>query len=76
LADHCQVFIAVYAGTREHHNDMNAPLEQELRYASILAAANSDSKVGSLTHSFYRYPARFGETFVREVVQNFSRAGK
>lgn len=54
---------------------MNAPLEQDLRYASILAAANSDSKVGSLTHPFYRYPARFGETFVREVVQNFSDPG-
>jgi hypothetical protein len=51
--------------------DMNFPAEQQLRYAPLVAAANSNAKVGGLTHSFYRYPARFGETFVREAIENF-----
>jgi len=54
---------------------MNIVVEHDLRYASLLAAANATTKVGTLTHSFYRYPARFGETFVREAVLNFSREG-
>jgi len=54
---------------------MNLPAEQDLRYVSLLAAANASTKVGSLTHSYYRYPARFGETFVREAVLNFSSPG-
>ena len=54
---------------------MNYPAEQDLQYVSLLAAANASTKVGSLTHGFYRYPARFGETFVREAVLNFSSEG-
>ena len=52
---------------------MNFPAELELRYLSLLAAANSTTKVGSFTHSLYRYPARFGESFVREAIENFSK---
>lgn len=55
---------------------MNFPVEQDLRYPSLLAAAGATTKVGTLTHSFYRYPARFGEMFVREAVQNFSSEGE
>jgi DNA modification methylase len=61
--------------TQQQAPKMNVAVEHDLRYASLLAAANSTTKVSSLTHSFYRYPARFGETFVREVVLNFSREG-
>jgi hypothetical protein len=55
---------------------MNFAAEHDLRYLSLLDAANASTKVGSLTHSFYRYPARFGETFVREAVRNFSNEGE
>jgi len=55
---------------------MNRAVEQDLRYTSLLAAAASSAKVGSFTHSFYRYPARFGEAFVREAILSFSREGE
>lgn len=55
---------------------MNAPAEVDLKYLSLLAAANLPTKVGSLTHPFYRYPARFGEAFVREAVECFSKPGQ
>ena len=54
---------------------MNAPAELDLRYLSLLAAANVPTKVATFTHQFYRYPARFGEVFVREAILNFSQAG-
>lgn len=54
---------------------MNAFAEPDFRYLSLLTAANSPSRVNSLTHRYYRYPARFGETFVREAIQNFSKPG-
>lgn len=54
---------------------MNIAAEHGLRYVGLLEAANSSAKVSSLTHSFYRYPARFGECFVREAVLNFSKPG-
>jgi DNA methylase len=55
---------------------MNPRLPNEMRYAALVGAAQAANKVSSLTHSFYRYPARFGETFVREAVQSFSREGE
>lgn len=54
---------------------MNPRATDEVRYAALVGAAQAADKVGSLTHSFYRYPARFGETFVREAIQSFSCEG-
>lgn len=54
---------------------MNPRVMDEVRYAALVGAAQAAGKVSSLTHSFYRYPARFGETFVREAVRSFSREG-
>jgi DNA modification methylase len=45
----------------------------DLRYLSLMAAANVRLKVSEYTHHYYRYPARFGESFVREAILNFSR---
>lgn len=45
------------------------------RYGGLLEAAALPARVSSLTHSFYRYPARFGERFVREAIASFSRRG-
>lgn len=36
---------------------------------------HSKTKVAGLTHSYYRYPARFPPEFVRESILNFSRPG-
>jgi len=36
---------------------------------------HSRTKVTGLTHSYYRYPARFPPEFVRESILNFSRPG-
>jgi len=55
---------------------MNAPGEFDFRYLSLQAAANLPARVGTLTHGFYRYPARFGEAFVREAVESFSKPGQ
>lgn len=54
---------------------MVAVVADDGRYASLLEAAAVPTRVSSLTHSFYRYPARFGERFVREAVASFSKGG-
>jgi DNA methylase len=51
---------------------MDFTTEHNPRYTALLDAANAPTKVGSYTHTFYRYPARFGESFVREAIENFS----
>lgn len=48
---------------------------EEVGYAALAQAAHDASKVGGLTHGFYRYPARFGEAFVREAVNKFTAPG-
>ncbi|MEO8024548.1 DNA methyltransferase [Polaromonas sp.] len=54
---------------------MSAVWRGDLRYEGLLEAAAAPSRVTSLTHGFYRYPARFGERFVREAIVSFSRRG-
>lgn len=54
---------------------MSAVMVGDLRYEGLLQAAAEPSRVNSLTHGFYRYPARFGERFVREAISSFSRRG-
>lgn len=41
----------------------------------MIAAARDGQPVNGLTHNFYRYPARFSPTFVRSVIQTFTRPG-
>ena len=41
----------------------------------VVAAARDLSPVSGLTHNFYRYPARFSPTFVRSVIDTFSKPG-
>lgn len=48
---------------------------KQLKYKFLSAAAEAPAKVGAMTHGFYRYPARFGEVFVREAIAQFSRKG-
>ena len=52
---------------------MNAATEFDHSYLSLLDAANTTEKVSGLTHGFYRYPARFGQTFVRAAIAGFSK---
>lgn len=54
---------------------MSAVAERDERYAALLEAAAERTKVNSLTHGFYRYPARFGELFVRQAISSFSSPG-
>ena len=41
----------------------------------IIWAAQDAAPVSGLTHSFYRYPARFSPVFVRSVIEAFSDPG-
>jgi DNA modification methylase len=40
-----------------------------------VAAASHAAPVATLTHRYYRYPARFSEVFAREAILHFSRMG-
>lgn len=42
---------------------------------SLLDILHSRNRVEGLTHSFYRYPARFAPELAREVISEFSREG-
>src|SRR5262245_20796539 len=41
--------------------------------ARFLEAIHSDAPSDGLTHSFYRYPARFSRPFARAAIQAFSQ---
>ena len=41
----------------------------------ILEAIYSDEAVAGLTHTFYRYPARFSPKFVKSLVEEFTEPG-
>ena len=48
---------------------------QELHCGGIFAAARDQSRVSGLTHSFYKYPARFSPQFVRAAIEQFTDHG-
>lgn len=43
--------------------------------AAIISAARDTTRVAGFTHNFYRYPARFSPTFVREALLALSEPG-
>ena len=45
------------------------------RVDAVLEAARDVSRVGGLTHGFYRYPARFSPLFARTVIDAFTDPG-
>lgn len=45
-------------------------------FAQIRAAALNQSPISGLTHTFYRYPARFSPGFARAAIEAFSRPGQ
>jgi len=49
-------------------------LPSDAQLAVIVAARNS-APVRGLTHSFYKYPARFSPIFASAVIQAFSEPG-
>jgi DNA modification methylase len=49
--------------------------EIDLALKSIAAAAYDQSPVRGLTHTFYRYPARFSPAFVRAAIDTYSKPG-
>lgn len=42
----------------------------------IEAAASDRAPIRGLTHTFYRYPARFSPTFARAAIETYSRPGQ
>jgi hypothetical protein len=42
---------------------------------SLIAAARTSEPVRGLTHSFYKYPARFSPVFARAAIEAFTRPG-
>ena len=58
-------------------SDSNYQVARDLRSRvdSVLDAARDVSRVGGLTHGFYRYPARFSPLFARTVIDAFTDPG-
>ena len=48
---------------------------RERSFHRILSALKDRSVVSGLTHNYYRYPARFSPTFVRAVIEEFTKPG-
>jgi hypothetical protein len=46
------------------------------RIRSLESAAADSKVVRGYTHNYYRYPARFAPSFVREAIESFSRPGE
>ncbi len=42
---------------------------------NLLRAVASQDKISGLTHKFYKYPARFSPSFVRETIKAFTNIG-
>ncbi len=42
---------------------------------ALIEAARNVKRVSGLTHDFYKYPARFSPSFVREAIQAFTQPG-
>jgi DNA modification methylase len=43
--------------------------------SGLLRSLRSEKRVSGLTHSFYRYPARFSPEFAKEIIARFSDKG-
>ena len=58
-------------------SDSNCQIARNLRSRvdSVLVAARDGSRVGGLTHGFYRYPARFSPLFARTAIDAFTDTG-
>lgn len=44
-------------------------------FDTLVDAARDQTRVSGLTHTFYRYPARFSPTFVRAAIETFTKPG-
>lgn len=53
----------------------NKARSAEKLFAPFLEAVHCGSPVGGLTHSFYRYPARFSPQFARRAIEVFTEPG-
>lgn len=47
----------------------------EARQLALIAGARDNEPVRGLTHSYYKYPARFSPQFVRAAIETFTRRG-
>ncbi len=45
----------------------------DLAYRSVATAALDQKPVSGMTHTFYRYPARFSPSFAASAIENFSK---
>jgi len=48
---------------------------RERSFQRVLSALRDRSAVSGFTHNYYRYPARFSPTFVRAVIEEFTKPG-
>ena len=55
-------------------NDIGMTLDKRA-IANLVVAARDAAPVSGLTHTFYRYPARFSPTFARAAILAFSKPG-
>lgn len=44
-------------------------------FDALVAAARDQTRITGLTHTYYRYPARFSPTFVRAAIETFTAPG-
>ncbi|MEJ7757959.1 MAG: DNA methyltransferase [Gemmatimonadaceae bacterium] len=61
---------------RKTDRPLELPLDEPLSHlATIRLAARDERRVSGLTHSFYRYPARFSPQFASAAITAFSKPG-
>jgi DNA modification methylase len=46
-----------------------------MAWQELASAIHDRQPVSGLTHSFYKYPARFSPSFVRQAILNFTEPG-
>ena len=58
--------------TQSRRSDIRLSTDDE---AALIAGARDTTPVRGLTHSFYKYPARFSPAFARAAIRAFTRPG-
>jgi len=60
----------MYEGAKRAYLDLSSEAQ-----AALVAAARDPSPVRGLTHSYYKYPARFSPVFAKAAIQTFTKPG-
>ena len=71
-ANHGTSNFRIYLLMTTYQSDLTLSADIKQR---LIEATRYQGRVKGLTHEFYRYPARFSPTFVREFIETFTKPG-